>query len=145
MRTIKFRGFNRKNNMWLYGFYLQNRGAHFVCPDEFANGKTWDDYEIDPNTLGQYIGRNDSNDKPIFEGDVFTINGRYAKVVKYIEDWHSFCVANIDTITDPCMSRWPDVCNYQQPAPNWWNDFKREVTVIDNIHDNPNIIKVKEV
>ena len=38
-REIKFRGFNRKNNVWLYGFYLQNRGAHFVCPDEFAGAK----------------------------------------------------------------------------------------------------------
>lgn len=81
MREIKFRGFNRKNNVWLYGFYLQkrwssessaesdsstaesrqssakaSRGAHFIVPDEFADGKSWDDYEIDPATLGAVHG-----------------------------------------------------------------------------------------
>jgi len=70
MREIKFRGFNRKNSEWIYGFYLQNRGAHFVCPDEFANGKSWDDYEIEPDTLGQFTGLRDKNGKEIYEGDV---------------------------------------------------------------------------
>lgn len=52
MREINFRGYNRKNKQWLYGFYLQNRGYHFVCPDEWATGKLWDDYQVEPETVG---------------------------------------------------------------------------------------------
>ena len=144
MREIKFRGFNRKNNVWLYGFYLQNCGAHFVCPDEFATGKSWDDYEIDPDTRGEFTGRKDKNGKEIYEGDVVSVNGEYPKVVKYIEEWLSFCVANIDTITTPPMSSWPDEYNYQQLSPGWWKDFQNEIEVIGNIHDNPELLEQRE-
>lgn len=70
MRTIKFRGYNKKNNQWLYGFYLQNRGMHFVCPDEFATGKSWEDYEVDTTSVGQFTGLLDDREQPIYEGDI---------------------------------------------------------------------------
>jgi hypothetical protein len=56
-REILFRGWNKKNKCWIYGYYIKNRGVHFVCADEFAIGKTWEDYEVEPETVGQYTGQ----------------------------------------------------------------------------------------
>lgn len=70
MREIIFRGYNRKNGHWLYGSYVKNRGVDFVCPDEFADGKSWDDYEVDSASLGEYTGLGDSFSNEIYEGDI---------------------------------------------------------------------------
>ena len=70
MREIKFRGYNRKREMWLYGSYILNRGHHFIAPDEFAEGKTWEDYEVEEDSIGQFTGVCDCDLEPIYEGDL---------------------------------------------------------------------------
>lgn len=69
MRKIRFRGYNAKNKQWLYGFYIENRLGHFVCPNEFACGKDWDDYEVSEETVGQFTGISDEKGTEIYEGD----------------------------------------------------------------------------
>lgn len=123
MRAIKFRGFNRKNNQWLTGFYLQNRGAHFVCSDEFAQGKLWDDYEVNPETVGQYTGLNDKNGKEIYEGDIITHG---SKRILYTVVWNDTGL----TAKQNGSSSYAGL-TYWQP----------NIEVLGNIHDNPELIK----
>ena len=129
MREIKFRGYNRKNNVWLYGFYLQNRGAHFVCPDEFATGKSWDDYEIDPDTLGQYTGLKDRNGREIYEGDVVDLRPYYSQL-------HRIEYSCGQWICVDAGGGWIALIEDEQLG-----DEMNGVEVIGNIYDNPELMK----
>ena len=143
MREIKFRGFNRKNNVWLYGFYLQNRGAHFVCPDEFATGKTWEDYEIDPDTLGQLINRKDKKGNDIYDGDILYVEFSDGSHVHALIGW------NEKQMCWGCMSSY----DYQSIAEDYdFAEFKGYVLnaylkealiceVVGNVHDKPELLQ----
>ena len=153
MRTIKFRGKNGLDK-WVYGSLVsgQSDNGTDVCFIAESLPVGTDDFEhwnlpmqrVKPDCV-VVIDTLERLSPDTWQSWGFEPSAKYPKLVRYIDEWHSFCVANLDAITDPCMSRWPDVCNYQQPSPNWWNDFKREIKVIANAHDNPELVKAKEV
>lgn len=135
LRTIKFRGFNKKRGIWLYGNYILNRGAHFIAPQEFADGKTWEDYEVEEESIGQFTGLHDKNGKEIYEGDiinVFTYNifksgTRRKLVVRWTQtEYVAFDESQVHT-------------------GGWmlWqiHNEDKDIEVIGNIHDNPDLIE----
>ena len=72
-REIKFRGYNLKNNMWIYGYYLVNRGKHYIVQDEVVEPfKEASDFEVDAESVGQCVGQ--YNGECIFEGDIVRVN-----------------------------------------------------------------------
>lgn len=79
MREILFRG-KTKCGMWVYGYYMLtlNRGkkTHVIAPLTSHMDVTLDkeQYIIDPETLGQYIGITDKNDVKIFDGDIVKLH-----------------------------------------------------------------------
>ena len=97
VRRIVFRGYNLKNKRWLYGYYLVNRGKHFIAEEGLQPpGMTWDDFEVDSESVGQYVCSVYGID--IYEGDLIEtgfdgfFSERIEGVIGYYE--HGFCICN---------------------------------------------------
>ena len=84
MRDIKFRG-KRKDIGWKYGWLsaIENISGTMVSairPFDEYNIR----YGVDPESVGQYTGRKDGDDREIFEGDRLS-NGSLTGIVEWRE------------------------------------------------------------
>lgn len=145
MRTIKFRGFNEKNKKWVYGYYLVNRGKHFICEDAIqVSDITWDDFLVKSDTIGQFTGLFDKNKKEIYEGDILTSDDypfmkdkkmNYIAVVEWFEYdacWYAGYELHRDSnargISIGCPAQFD-------------KDIAETYEVIGNIYNNSELIK----
>lgn len=143
MREIIFRGKRTDNQEWVYGvpttddfdakYIIQ---GIFKCDEYRCNGA--DCYDVDENTISEFTGLTDKNGTKIFEGDIvratFTYNNASQDTVEnrthiYEIKYHeSYC------------------CFYLARKRNNmlfdgnWTYYLKEIEVIGNIHDNPELL-----
>ena len=91
----KFRALDAATNEWVCGYYVVlDSGFEMVeCIWELGAKRAT---PIDPDTLGQFTGLTDVNNREIYEGDIVLADSEYGEKVRDIVCWSygSFYVAN---------------------------------------------------
>lgn len=72
MREILFRGKRKDCNEWEIGDYSKYHHSYGII-SHYINGF---EYEVYPETVGQYTGINDKNGNRVFEGDIVALDER---------------------------------------------------------------------
>lgn len=114
-REIKFRGKSLNTGKWVYGDLRQDG----------VRKKAYIEYEIDPETVGQYTGLKDALGNEIYEGDILE---RAATGTPFEVVFHKGCF----------KARFGD-SGFDDVVPLHVLDDQEIIQVVGNIHDNPEL------
>ena len=139
MREILFRGKSEYGDKWISGSLHSEYGE----TDKDGNRKI--DYRIlgmhgectyiIPETVGQFTGLTDKNGKKIFDGDIIEghCHSRWRHDVQRCE---------IAYYRDGFEARHHVKCGEEEHYYSYKVLFSKDVVVIGNIHDNPELLEV---
>ena len=129
MRDIRFRAWDKIDERFIKPHNLCfNHGDSFYndCTFVCVMGCDGNLFPKDRIILMQYTGRKDKNGKEIFEGDIFKIEKNIFKVGWFYEG-AGFCLYAY-------FKRCWQISQY---------NINRELEIIGNIHENPELLNVK--
>lgn len=136
MREILFKAKRKDNGEWVEGYYRADPdlNMHFICGWNYylsENGLEREpfEYEIDPDTLCQYIGKTDKKNRKIFENDIVKDGKWLGKIVCRDSNFEM------------------DLFKYSKVTGKYFAVFTRSCfeveEVIGNIFDNPELLEVE--
>lgn len=138
MREIKFRGKRLTDGKWIYGDFFRNRGLAFIASDGIVENPlaSWHDYNVAPDTVGQFTGLCDCNGREIYEGDIIkSMYNEIYHIIGYNESRGTFTATLINEYmnnTDGLATE----CNAEQ---KWLADCKK--IIVGNVFDTPSLLK----
>ena len=131
-REILFRGKRLGNNEWLYGSHFTDSGEDYIIPQNLLGINDYEEYQVDQNTVGQFTGQYDKNDKKIYEGDIV----RWDKDQKlYVVEFRS---GMFYASVEPCN---PHIYG---GFPLWFLcEEEQHCEIVGNRYDNPELLSTK--
>lgn len=149
-REIEFRGkvkrpdgvfvscTDKNDGEWVFGdLEVRRKGGRVLIHLYNTDGGYYRQYDVDPDTVGQFTGLRDKNGKEIFEGDIVEVTSlRYGyedfmkrMLCEIVYDSNLCCFNLLASDSERCMcSTIPDA----------------EIEVIGNIYENPELLYKKE-
>jgi len=130
MRTIKFRGKRVGDLEWLVGdlIHTEQDDPEQVSMNYWDEVDGWMNYPVHHDTVGQFTGVLDKNGEEIYEGDIVEMWQGEAHhrtgIVCFVEGKYCYVVGR------GVYSFFPND-----------EDIDELVTVIGNIHDNPELLE----
>lgn len=149
MREILFRGKSVNDGEWVYGslvittlepvddapikhYHIEDMTIG-CFPNEFQSGLS---ETVDPNTVGQFTGLTDKNGTKIFEGDI--VEGHCHSA------WcHELQRCEVAYGRYGFEARHHVNCGGERRYYAYKVLFSKDVVVIGNIHDNPELLEVE--
>ena len=136
MREILFRGKCCTTGEWVEGFLgievLDDYVIQQFSFDEYFASECIDQYSVKLETVGQYTGLTDKNGKKIFEGDI--LEGDLEDSLDPGAKWRSEII----------WGKFGWNCKDNKISLPMDEYDIREGEVIGNIHDNPELLEVKQ-
>ena len=146
MREYLFRGKRLDNGEWAEGYYYCFSGKHYIYAKAWVNNRAAANYEVDPETVGQFTGLADQKGNRAFTDSVIRYSGEYGHVV--------YGVVRFGEV--PADPGW-DLQNigfwveWQNDGANTWNEWWRNdlgfwlndpsCEIIGNRFDNPELLE----
>lgn len=142
MRKIQFKGktkviagdtynMGKSDGEWVKGYLYNDVGCWRIKQFE-THHADYIGYEVDPETVSEYIGKTDKNGKDIFEGDILHFvndyNGAFWKewncIVEFVDGAFVCQYPHQDTYVN--FNGWAETVSYE---------------VIGNVYDNADLLK----
>lgn len=134
MREIKFQGKSKKTEKWIYGDLIQwkSKGRCSITPQEGDQWKSPSDFEVYPDSVGQFSGLLDKDGTEIYEGDIVeTFIGNICEI-----KWD-----RVEESTSHFDFNYTGFCfRHIEQKLNYHLDSTEESKVIGNIYNNPELL-----